>query len=544
MRRALLAVVGAALVATATPATAQPAPPTYVPPVDATVVDGFRPPATPFGAGNRGLEYATEPGTEVGAAADGQVTFAGRVAGTLHVTVRHPDGIRTSYSFLQRIDVVVGQAVSRGETVGLSAGHLHFGARRGDGYFDPATLFTSGAPRVRLVPFDEPPGDGEAGERRAIGQLIGGAGRLLEGVGGAAGAVGSWLRGGGTQLLRTLDHYGQRFTFPASFVDSWLTVYQAWQRAEAVARRPCTAADAAVARPDERRVAVLVAGLGSHSGGSTVDQVRTDELGYATPDVLRFSYAGGRVPDPSDGVSEIPATDYGAAETQSDLRAAGQRLADLVEQVAVSSPGVPIDLIAHSQGGVVTRLALVELERRHGVAWLERMGMVATLGSPHGGADLATAVHAWSSTESGGQVLDAFAAVTHQELDDDATSITQLAETSDVVGELAEHPVPDTIHAVSIAARGDVVVPVPRSRARGMEEVVVPLMGPGAHSDLPGSPEATRELQLARAGLPPGCQSFHDALLDQGVGEGVSLVEDLAGAGGFLVAARADVRAR
>ena len=75
-----------------------------------------------------------------------------------------------------------------------------------------------------------------------------------------------------------------------------------------------------------------------------------------------------------------------------------------------------------------------------------------------------------------------------------------------------------------------------------MDEVVVPLTGTSAHSALPGSPEATRELALARAGLPPGCQSFQEALLDQGAGEGISLLEDLVGASGFLVAARTDVR--
>ena len=77
------------------------------------------------------------------------------------------------------------------------------------------------------------------------------------------------------------------------------------------------------------------------------------------------------------------------------------RLADLVEAVAAEAPGVPIDLLAHSQGGVVVRLALIELERRHGTEWLAALGLVATLGSPHGGADLATAIHALSSTGSG-----------------------------------------------------------------------------------------------------------------------------------------------
>jgi len=290
-------------------------------------------------------------------------------------------------------------------------------------------------------------------------------------------------------------------------------------------------------------VALLVAGLGSGSRGSTVDQIDIETLGYSEPDVLRFSYAGGRVPDATDAFTAIPATPYDAPETQTDLRVTGSRLADLVEAVAAEAPGVPVDLFAHSQGGVVTRFALIELERRHGVDWLRRLGLVATLGTPHGGADLATAIRALDSTDTGETALDLVSEVTDQELDPGATSVAQLGETSNVVAELAGHPVPVVVDAVSIAARGDVIVPVPRAVAPGMDEVVLPLTGRSAHRDLPGSPEATRELALALAGLPPGCQSFREALLDQGLGEGISLVQDMAGAVGFLAGARADVRA-
>jgi len=89
VRRVLLVLCCAAVTSTIAPAAAGPAPPTYVPPVDAEVVDGFRPPASLYGAGNRGLEYGTEPGTEVRAVAAGRVVFAGSVAGTRAVTVRH-----------------------------------------------------------------------------------------------------------------------------------------------------------------------------------------------------------------------------------------------------------------------------------------------------------------------------------------------------------------------------------------------------------------------------------------------------------------------
>ena len=125
----------------------------YRPPVDAPVVDPFRAPPAPWAAGNRGIDYATVPGTRVGAAADGAVVFAGMVGGSLHVVVRHADGIRTSYSFLRTVLVHRGDRVVRGEPVGTAGDRFHFGARIGDVYIDPALLLgDKGPPRVHLVP--------------------------------------------------------------------------------------------------------------------------------------------------------------------------------------------------------------------------------------------------------------------------------------------------------------------------------------------------------------------------------------------------------
>src|SRR5947209_18359858 len=81
----------------AAPAGARPAvaaPPStvvYSPPVDAPVTDPFRPPSTPYGPGNRGIEYGTAANASIAAAADGVVTFAGVVAGRQWVTIRHAD---------------------------------------------------------------------------------------------------------------------------------------------------------------------------------------------------------------------------------------------------------------------------------------------------------------------------------------------------------------------------------------------------------------------------------------------------------------------
>ena len=127
---------------------------TYAAPTDAPVIDPFRLPAGPYAAGNRGIEYRTEPGSPVRAAGAGVVTFAGLVAGSRFVTVLHRDGIRTSYSYLARIEVTQGETVALGQPVGVAGPRLHVGARRGDTYIDPASLWSRGPPRVVLVPLD------------------------------------------------------------------------------------------------------------------------------------------------------------------------------------------------------------------------------------------------------------------------------------------------------------------------------------------------------------------------------------------------------
>ena len=125
--------------------------PRYRPPVDAPVSQGFHLGANLYGPGNRGLDYATTAGTPVRAIGGGIVVFAGVVAGSRFVTVLHPDGLRSSYSYLQTISVHRGDSVARGATVGLAGTHLQLGVRRGIAYIDPAPLLGAAGP-AHLVP--------------------------------------------------------------------------------------------------------------------------------------------------------------------------------------------------------------------------------------------------------------------------------------------------------------------------------------------------------------------------------------------------------
>jgi murein DD-endopeptidase MepM/ murein hydrolase activator NlpD len=138
----------------------------WSPPVGGPVVRGFEPPGRPFGPRHLGVDYAVPPGTEVRAAGDGVVAFAGRVGrGAFAVALDHAGARRTTYAYLRRVVVLPGTPVRRGDVLGESGaagpGHgpglVHFGYRVAGQAEDPAALFAGPPPsRISLAPLDRP----------------------------------------------------------------------------------------------------------------------------------------------------------------------------------------------------------------------------------------------------------------------------------------------------------------------------------------------------------------------------------------------------
>ncbi len=479
---------------------AEPAP--YRPPVDGVVVDPFRAPPGPYAAGNRGLEYATAPGATVVAAGDGEVVFAGAVGGTLHLTVLHPDGLRTSYSFLAAVLVARGQHVAAGQPIGVAGDHLHLGVRDPSGtYLDPALLFAGRLhPSVQLVPLDDLQ---PAAERQVLGGVVSAATRLGRIGVSLDPTLGSWQAAWATAVARDL---------PPALLD----------------RAPCTPPEQPPPPPARRRILVLVGGLGSTSESAAVDRIDTAALGYAPGDVVRFSYDGGRIPTDhpvAPGLARIPVTTYDPADTQRDLVASGRALRALLDQIAAAEPGVPVDVVAHSQGGVVTRLAVGGAPGEPPTPAPTGLATVVTLASPHEGADLATSLAALRALPGGASAVEAARLPLTPELDPASPSIRELAASSDLQQALRDRPLPAGPRVVSIAARGDLVVPSSRTDLTGAERTVVPLVGVSAHDQLPGSPEAARELALALRGAPLTCRSLGTRAVDVVVGDGIAALE-------------------
>src|SRR2546423_1691648 len=141
MRRLLICV---ALVSFVLAPTARSATLDLVQPAAGPITRHFEPPPTPYAAGHRGIDFGAPVGTRVVAAAAGTVSFAGQVGGSLFVSIDHPGGLRTTYSFLSLVLVKKGQAVVQGQPIAKSGPgatgekpNLHFGLRSGADYLDP-----------------------------------------------------------------------------------------------------------------------------------------------------------------------------------------------------------------------------------------------------------------------------------------------------------------------------------------------------------------------------------------------------------------------
>lgn len=553
-------------------------------PVDGPVVQPFHAPTT-YGAGHRGVDFAVAPGTPVRAANDGVVSFAGAVAGTLHVTIAHAGDLRTSYSFLSSVSVRVGQRVARGDIIGSSGGvgpdHdgsvFHLGLRVGDRYVDPMALFGPSdlTKLVRLVPAGEPNETpwSPARERRDLtsslrlptpGAVTASAYTADEScdsgvplIGGAIDAacdVGEWL---GDEADAAIDAGIGFLDAATNLATTALERLRVSVRSTVAAMRTLAAASAAaLARTPAGQLALDVVAIGRRfadtvmadcsgdapdadgTGGSThrvmvVAGINSSgpawdrgptvgldvtALGYHVDEgeVRYFSYA-------SDGGP------YRAEDTHGPIRAAARRLAAQLRAMQREQPGREVDLIAHSQGGVVVDRFLADFYRA-GDTSFPPLGNVVTLSSPHEGAPLATAGRQVRSTTAGRAFLDEVEGVSSLPPTSSA-AVRQLDEGSPMITHLWDQGIPDHFDFTTIGATEDLVVPATQISVPGATEIVAAVDSFNEHSAIVRSPDALRAVRAALEGRPPPCVSLFTALRSAVAPVAISRVEHTLGSG-------------
>ncbi|HEX2293999.1 MAG TPA: peptidoglycan DD-metalloendopeptidase family protein, partial [Actinomycetota bacterium] len=433
-----LALVASLVVTWCPPAGAQEPELWLTPPVDGAIVARFDPPARKWGSGHRGVDFAAPRGAAVRAAASGTVSFAGSVAGTLAVTIDHGP-FDTTYSALATIDVGSGDFVERGHWIGTAgeahaggAGGLHLGVKTGDGYLDPA-LF--------LGPVD------------------------------ASAAI---------YLAPVIDRTSWE-ALPEPLRPIPLT---AGDHAEdCVDRSDVSPASTA---PNEN-VVVVLSGLASRSAGpahTPLYRHAVELLGYPAERVYTFSYAGMEGPRLHEP--------YEPSATFGDLRVAASKLHGLLRAVAARHPGADVDLLAHSQGGLVARLFLQELQ----TSWapgLPRVDHLVTFATPHTGAPVADVVGRMDESFAGNAINDAVSAVARRTgwfPDPRAEVVGQLSPSSELHGVLAREDVAFGTRVLSLSVPDDVAVPVHRARLVHEQNLTLPPAGGFAHSRIVESERA------------------------------------------------------
>jgi hypothetical protein len=499
----------------------------WVRPVAGEVVRAFDAPRSRFGAGHVGVDLAAPRGTAVHAAGPGVVSFAGSVGGARHVVIAHAGNLRTSYSFLAKISVRRGERVAAGEVVGTTggtwAGHdgtvVHFGLRSGDTYVDPMLLLAPVdlATVVHLAPTTDPPRPASrASERRGLlAGLVSGAGAVVDAAGRAlaasahVAASGLAAAGGGIRSF-----LASRFPMQAA-VARGISRYLG-QRGQCDSHAP--AADGTGG--SDHRV-MIIAGLDSSiTNGGPSSPLPVARLGYESKDVAYFSYA-------RDG------GDYTAADTEGSLATAARRLGAQLREMERKEPGREVDLIGHSQGGVVMTEFLLHVYHPGDPSY-PPLGFAVAMASPLGGATGATVEGTLNRSAIGRLASNAAHAAGAP--DPDARSVADLSKDSEFVQQLDLSRLPPMIYVTSIGATQDVIAPAVDTARRGAQSFTVTPHDLNAHSGIVTDDSALKAARAAIEGKQLPCQSLTTILTGEIVSTAIATTEQRIGDIGKLAA--------
>ncbi|MEX2533695.1 MAG: M23 family metallopeptidase [Nitriliruptoraceae bacterium] len=298
----------------------------YTSPVEYSVVlRGFDPPDATWGSGHRGVDFAAPDSAVIRAAADGMVTFAGPVVTHVWASIAHADGHLSTYGPLTALRVQPGDMVTRGTVIGRLAAGGH-----GAGNADHGLHFSLRHNGDYIDPFSVLPAGG----------LVTLVGESMWMAGGAPPrAQSNW---GGGRLGGLLVQSSRKTTLPYAYY------------------------------PPNANHLLLVGGLATSSDSDLPDPAL---LGYAADSVTRFSYAGLDQP-------------YQPEHTWDGPLAYVDLFEETLRDIALRQPGRAVDLVVHSQGGLII---VAYLASRNALTdpTLPPIGNVVMFGVPMSGSDLA-----------------------------------------------------------------------------------------------------------------------------------------------------------
>ncbi|MGH2555211.1 MAG: esterase/lipase family protein, partial [Actinomycetota bacterium] len=254
-------------------------------------------------------------------------------------------------------------------------------------------------------------------------------------------------------------------------------------------------------------------------------------LGYSAEQIFHFSYKG--LEDRSGaGPYRLHAT-YTKEDTYKSIVESARQLREQVTAIHERYPDKQIDLVAHSQGGLVAQYFLTKFYDPKSSEDLEVEHFVS-ISSPHYGADAAGIHEALSGNLQGRISLAQLnkVAETVGLPPPSSPSTQQMATDSDFIHELNEQWDPARVDTTTISPTLDWVVAPARTRLRGADHYTADLPGLGTglfdHGSVVKSENAKGLLYNALADRPSTCTALRNAFADHGVGRLVSELESSA----------------
>lgn len=290
--------------------------------------------------------------------------------------------------------------------------------------------------------------------------------------------------------------------------------------------------------PPNDHILLAIAGIGSSSqekqGKVTSDSSLYDmdwrTLGYKPGQVYHFSYKGIRN-HPGPGPYAIHDA-YTEKDTYKAIRDSAAQLSKQIRQIHSREPQKQIDLIAHSQGGIVAEY-FVENLYRPAATNSAAVGHLITIESPHQGADLARTHILFSETATGRlvhplvqQPLSKFIGAPAS----NAPSVGELQESSQFVRNLKRAYDPKKVDTTTIGGTFDPVVTAQHTRlpsTRHYTTKMDPAFNPlNYHGETTHSRATKGFVYNALAGHPSRCTAMRDAFAEYGPGNWIAIAED------------------
>ena len=293
--------------------------------------------------------------------------------------------------------------------------------------------------------------------------------------------------------------------------------------------------------PPNDNILVAVAGIGSSTSegpdgikaSASVYEGDWEQMGYKKGSVYHFSYKGIENRASNDEYALHAA--YPKEETYKSIVLSARLLDRQIREIHRRYPDKKIDIVAHSQGGLVAQEYITRLYSPKSEIGLDISHFVS-ISTPHQGADAAQLNARLSDNDAGRQALAKLEAVSQKMgwPPPSSQSAREMAEGSPFIRRLDADWDPTKVPTTTIGASYDLIVTAQHTRLKAAShytsqidpQMGLPVPTLESHGKIVNSMATKQIIYNTLADTPSACTGFRDFKADFISGETISRVED------------------